>query len=377
MSDRVIVEPVVTRRDRERFLDLPYRLHAGEPHWVPPLRREAGRLISPRHNPFFAYGTARLFVARRGPQVLGRIAAVHNPRHNSRFEAADGFFGQFECADDGAAARALIDAAGHWLRGRRLTSMIGPVNLTTNGECGVLVDGFDTPPRLLMPYNPPYYGPLLEAAGLRKAKDLWAWRRGMRPFDERFSRVAARLEHRARVRVRPIDLRDFDDELARIRHLYNSAFDGLWGFVPMTEGEFGALARQLRPILDPGLVLIAESGGEPVGVSISLPDLNQALPAARGRLTTWGLPLGLLRLRRAARSIDAMRSIVVGVLPEHRGRGVEILLYAGTLRAAVSGGYRDIELGWTLEDNSAIVASLRAAGCTPAKTYRLYRGDLP
>ncbi|HEX4815479.1 MAG TPA: hypothetical protein VFV66_22275, partial [Nonomuraea sp.] len=340
--------------------------------WVPPLRTEARQLVSPQHNPFFAYGSAQLFLARRGARVVGRIAAVHNPRHNSRFGAADGFFGQFECAEDPAAATALAAAAGHWLRARHLTSMIGPVNFTIHDECGILVDGFDSPPRVLMPYNPPYYGPLLEAAGLRKAKDLWAWRRRTHPFCERVDRLVSRLERRGGLRVRPLDPADFDNEVARVRDVYNTAFDGLWGFVPMTEAEFGALARRLRPVLDPRLVLLAEAEGRPVGVAVSLPDLNQALPAAGGRLT----PLALLRLRRAARAIDGMRSLVVGVLPDHRRSGVELLLYAAARRAAVAGGYREIELGWTLEDNAAVNSSLTAVGCVRAKTYRLYRAGL-
>jgi GNAT superfamily N-acetyltransferase len=372
----VSVEPVAGRRGLGLFLDLPYRLHAGDPLWVPPLRGQARRLISRRRNPLFSYGEAQLFVARRGPRVLGRIAAIRNPRHNSRHRDTDGFFGQFECADDPAVARTLIEAAGQWLRRRHLSSMTGPVNLTTNDECGVLVAGFGLPPRLMMPYNPPYYGDLLEAAGLRKAKDLFAWQRDLRPLDGRAAQLAARLERRGNLRVRALDLRDFDAELPRVRHLYNTAFDGLWGFVPMTEDEFAVLGRRIRPFLDARQIFLAEDDGRAVGVGISLPDLNQALPAARGRLTTWGVPLGLLRLHRAARRIDRLRSIVVGVLPEYRGRGVDLLLYTRGLQAAAAGGYRDTEFGWTLEDNDAINASLTSAGATLSKTYRLYRKEL-
>ncbi|GAA2628822.1 hypothetical protein SMC26_29645 [Actinomadura fulvescens] len=367
------VEPVRTRSRLREFVELPYRLYEGDPHFVPPLRGECRRLLSRRHNPFFAYGDAELFTARRDGRVVGRIAAVHNPRHNEVHQARDGFFGQFECEDDPAVARALIDTASGWLRRRGLATMLGPFNFTTNDECGLLVDGFDTSPRVLMPYNPPYYPALLESCGLAKAKDLWTWERGTQPPGDRLLRLYERVQRREQVSVRTLDLRHFDRDLAKIRHVYHVAWRHNWGFVPMTDAELTAFARRLRRIVDPSLVLLVEAAGEPVAAGLAVPDVNQALSAARGRST----PIGLLRLSRAARAITQTRGLLLGVVPGYRERGLELLLYGRFLEAARTGGYRGTtEFGWTLEDNRPINQSMTALGCTHAKTYRIYGKDL-
>ncbi|MGW0808637.1 N-acetyltransferase family protein [Nonomuraea sp. NPDC002799] len=370
------VEPVRTRGQLRHFIELPYRLHRGDPCFVPPLRGDSRRLLSRRHNPFFAYGAAELFLARRDGHVTGRIAAVDNPRHNSAHQARDGFFGQFECADDPQAARALLDAAAGWLRARGLETLLGPVNLTTNGECGLLVHGFDAPPWVMMPYNPPYYPALLEGHGLAKAKDLLAFERGPRPLDARIGRIADRVERRASLTVRSLDLRDFDAETARVKRVYDRAWADNWGFTAMTDAEFAVLSRRLRQIADPALMHLVESAGEPVGVAIALPDLHQALPAARGRLFHRGLPIGAIRLARATRRIDRARVVLVGVVPEFRVRGVEAVLLRRLHEHALAAGYRDLELGWTLEDNRAINGIIEAVGGTHTKTYRIYRGVL-
>lgn len=373
----VTVEAVRRRTQRRRFIEFPYRLYRDDPVYVPPLRRDCRRLLSRRRNPFFEYGEVGLFLAYRGGRVAGRIAAVRNPRHNAVHGVRDGFFGQFECEDDPDAAVALVRAAERWLRGRGLTSIVGPVNFTTNAECGLLVDGFGTPPRVQMPYNPPYYEALLRHGGLSKVKDLWAWERDISALDARLLRVAEHVQDRHEITVRSVDLSRFESELARIKYVYDTAWERNWGFVPMTDAEFTAQSREFRKICDPSLVLLAEAGGEPVGVVFALPDLNQALPAARGRLTTMGVPIGMVRLARAIRRIDQARGVLLGVVPEYRNRGIEALLYARIQQALRNGGYRGtIELGWTLEDNKPIIRSLTALGCRHTKTYRLFRRDL-
>ncbi|MEU7895584.1 hypothetical protein AB0B45_22355 [Nonomuraea sp. NPDC049152] len=370
-------EPVRTRRRLGQFIEFPYRLHRGDPRFVPPLRGDCRRLLDRRRNPFFAYGEAGLFTVRRNGRVAGRIAAVHNPRHNQAHQARDGFFGQFECLDDHAVARALLDAATGWLRERGLDTMLGPVNFTTNDECGLLVDGFDAPPRVMMPYNPAYYPALLEGYGLTKAKDLWAWERGGHPLDDRLLRITERIRLRHRLTVRQLDMNDFDGETARIKRVYDSAWQHNWGFTPMTDAEFADLASRVREIVDPRLIHLAEVDGEPVGVVVVLPDINQALPAARGRLCRFGLPIGLARLALAARRIDRTRGILWGVVRRLQGCGIETLLFARAYEAIVAGGYHGgMELGWTLEDNQAVNRYLAAVDCVRSKTYRIYRYEL-
>ncbi|MET8867668.1 hypothetical protein ABZW11_32460 [Nonomuraea sp. NPDC004580] len=368
--------PVRDRRGLRAFVELPYLLHADDPHFVPPLRGECRWLLDRRRNPFFAYGDAELFTVTVGGRVAGRVAAVHNPRHNAAHGGRDGFFGQFACADDPAVAAALHGAAARWARERGLTSLAGPVNFTMHDECGLLVDGFGEPPAVMMPYNPPYYRDLLEGCGLRKAKDLWAWRRGPHPLGERLARVAERARRRHGLTVRPLDGRRFTAEIDRVKHVYNDVWRHNWGFTSMTDAEFAATARRLRSVIDPGLIQLAEAGGEPVGVALVLPDLNEALPAARGRLTTWGLPIGLLRLARAARHVRRTRAVLFGVVERLRGQGVEAVLYAAAYDAIRARGPVDCELSWTLEDNDAVNRYLAADGCVRTKTYRIYRREL-
>ncbi|MGP4099705.1 hypothetical protein [Nonomuraea sp. KM90] len=370
-------EPVRGRRRLREFVELPYTLHGRDPCFVPPLRGDCRRLLDRRRNPFFAYGDVELFTVRRGGRVAGRVAAVDNPRHNDVHGARDGFFGQFACADDPSVARELLDAAGRWLRGRGLRTMLGPVNFTTNEECGVLVDGFGTPPSVMMPYNPAYYPGLLESCGLAKAKDLWAWEGGHGAPGERLARIARHAERSHQLTVRSLDPGDFHADMMRVKHVFDRAWQGNWGFTPMTDAEFTAVAGRLRAVMEPGLVQLAEVAGEPVAVALALPDLNQALPAARGRLTRFGLPIGLVRLSLAARRIDRVRGVLFGVVPHLSGRGIETALFARGQEAVRAAGYDGgMEHGWTLEDNSAVNRYLESAGCTHSKTYRIYGRDL-
>ncbi|GAA2212441.1 GNAT family N-acetyltransferase [Nonomuraea monospora] len=370
-------EPVKGRRGLAEFIELPYRLHGGDPHFVPPLRGDCRRLLDRRRNPFFRYGDAELFTVRREGRVAGRIAAVHNPRHNAAHGTHDGFFGQFACADDPGAARELLDAAAAWLRGRGLQTMLGPVDFTMNDECGVLVDGFDAPPSVMMPYNPAYYPELLESGGLAKVKDLWAWDGAGREPHERLLRIARRAEQRHRLTVRSLDPARFDADLDGVKRVFDSAWQGNWGFTPMTDEEFAAAKHRLRKVVDPRLVLLAEVAGEPVAVALMLPDLNQAVAAARGRLSRFGLPIGRVRLTLAARRIDRVRGVLFGVVPALRRHGVEAAVIARAYEAIAAGGYRGgVELGWTLEDNQAINRYLALLGCTRSKVYRIYGREL-
>ncbi|MEU6719129.1 hypothetical protein ABZ897_47355 [Nonomuraea sp. NPDC046802] len=377
MSSLRTLDPVRTRHDLKRFVEAPNRLHADDPVFVPSLPSEARRLVDRELNPFFAYGEAELFMVRDKGKVLGRIAAVDNPRHNAVHQARDGFFCQFACVDDPSVAETLFDAAAQWLRGRGLETMVGPVNFTTHEECGLLVEGFDSAPRVMMPYNPAYYPALLETCGLRKAKDLWAWSHDLSPLDERLLRIAGFVQRRKRLSVRPLDLADFDAEAQRIRHVYESAWRHNWGFTPATDEEFAVLARRLRPMIDPRFVHLAEVAGEPVGVVLVVPDVNQAVAAMHGNTTRTGRLVDLARMLLAPPTIDRTRAMLFGVVPRLRGCGIETLLYVRVHEALKASAYQGgVELGWTLEDNTAVNRFLEAGGCTRAKTYRIYQRAL-
>ncbi|MGK5630463.1 N-acetyltransferase family protein [Streptomyces sp. URMC 123] len=333
--------------------------------------------MSRRANPFFDHGDIELFLARADGRVVGRVAAIDNPAFNAFHGTRQGFFGLFDCADDPAAARALLAAAAAWLRHRGHERLLGPVNLTTHDECGLLVDGFDEPPAVLMPYHPPYYARLLEHGGLAPAMELLAWEIPSTvhqdPRARRLARYAGRV---AGLRVRPLDPDDFAAEAAAIRRLYNVAWADNWGFSPLSEREFTAMARQLRRLLRPGLALIAEVDGAPVAFSLAVPDVAPALRAARGRLHAFGLPLGLVRYLRAARHVDRIRVLAAGVLAEYRHRGLEVLLHVEMSRTARRLGFRTAEVSWILADNRPANHSIERLGGRITKRYALYAGAL-
>jgi GNAT superfamily N-acetyltransferase len=280
----------------------------------------------------------------------------------------------FECANDPIAARALFDAAAAWNRSHGFAKMLGPLNFSTNYECGVLVEGFDAPPVILMAYNPRYYPELYQAAGFEKAKDLWAFElSSSAPPPPKVVRIAETIRRRSSVKVRPIDLKDFEGELQRIKEIYNSAWEQNWGFVPMTDREFDHLAHELRPLVVPELILIAEVNDQPVAFSMTIPDANLALKAAKGRLTQFGLPIGLIRLLLASRKIKRLRLLTLGVKEGFRKQGLDAILYLDTIQTARRMGYSGGEISWTLEDNDLINRSITLMGARRYKSYRLYQ----
>ena len=296
------VTPVASPRDLEELISLPWRIYADDPAWVPPLRREVHAFLDREKHPFYRHGAAQAFLARRGTDVVGRILASDDPHYNARHETNVGMFGLFESIDDPAVASALLETAGGWLRGRGRTAMLGPIEYSTNYTCGLLVDGFETPPRILMNHNPPYYRGLLEGWGLSQVKELYAWwideAPDLRPWLKRASRVASRG-----VTLRPIRKRDLAAEIERVKGIYDAAWYPNWGSVPMSDAEFADLGHHLAEIADEELLILAEHDAKPVGFSLSLPDANEAFRAVGdGRLVRWGfLPVGLVKLLLGAR----------------------------------------------------------------------------
>jgi len=374
-SPEVVVEPVRTRAELDLFIRYQLELYAGDPYFVPPIVAERHDFFDRRKNPFFSHAEVELYLARREGQVVGRIAAIDDAAWNQFHDAETGFFGSFDVPDDPAVAGALLDRAAEFAKSRGMKTLTGPVNLSTNHDCGALVAGFDFPPAMMMPYNFRYYGKLLEGWGLRKMKDLYAYdlSTALAP-PEKVVRVADRLRDQQGVRVRPISLGDLSEEIRRLKSIYNAMMDPAWLFQPMNEEEFDAIVARLRPLVRvrPELCLIAEVRGEPVAFSITLPDANRAIQAAGGYLTRWGLPVGLARMAWAARTIDRLRVLLFGIKPGFRRRGLDALLYVETLRTARRLGYDGAELGWVTEDNELMVRAIESMGARRYKTYRIY-----
>ncbi|HLM42443.1 MAG TPA: N-acetyltransferase [Myxococcaceae bacterium] len=377
LPDNVEVTPVRSSADRTAFIRFPYAIYQGDPHWVPHLEMERRDFMNPKKHPFFEFGEVEFFLARREGQVVGRIAAVNNPRYNEFQGTHVGFFGLFECVNDAGIARALFEAAASWLRAKGFVSVIGPMSYSTNGEVGTLIEGFSTPPAIMTTYNPSWYPALIEACGFTKAKDLYAWElSSSTPPPEKVARIAEKIRQREGVTVRPVDMKQFDSEVARVKAMYNAAWEKNWGFVPMTEHEFDHLARDLKQMVRPELALVAEVKGQPVGFALTVPDANEAIKAANGRLTTFGLPIGLAKLLLASRRIRRLRLILLGTVEGYRRRGLDAILYLDTLNKARELGYEGGEISWTLEDNHLVNRAIESMGGQKSKTYRVYEKPL-
>jgi GNAT superfamily N-acetyltransferase len=362
------IVPVEGNRALRRFIHMPWQIYRGNQCWVPPLVAEQRRALSPASNPFFRHSRAQLFLAERGNQVVGRIAAIENRRHLEVYGDGTGFFGFFECVDDPDVARALVERAMSWIGARGLGRLRGPTSFTINDECGILLDAYDRPPVLLMPYNPPYYPALLEACGMTKAQDLLAYRYDVLPAVPPELVVARRRVESSGIRIRNVDLSRFDEELERLHGVHSAAWAANWGAVPLSPEEIRLLAKSLLPVIDPELVFLAEEGDQTVGVSVTLPDFNQALRHLDGRL----LPFGWAKLWWHRKRIDAVRVLIMGVLSSHRKRGIDAAFYARMLEAAHRKGYGWGELSWILESNLPMRRVLDGLGATVYKTYRIY-----
>jgi GNAT superfamily N-acetyltransferase len=353
------------------FVELPWSVYGKDPHWVPQLQIATKERLDREKHPFYANADAEFFVARRDGRPVGRIAAIIDRNHNKFHEENAGFFGFFESVDDPEVAKALLSTARQWVAARGAEFLRGPVNPSTNYECGLLVDGFDSSPMVMMTYNPRYYPELLEQAGLQKAKDLYSFVNSADGVDlAKIGRVADRALKRHNVIVRPINLKDFQGEVARIWDVYNAAWSRNWGFVPMTREEFFLMGKEMKQILKPEMVLVGEIGSRMIGFALALPDVNVAIKPANGRL----LPTGLLKILYYQRKIRAVRVIALGVVEEFRTSGVAAGFYAALVRNARKLGYdQECEMSWILEDNVLMTRSLELMGARRSKTYRLYQ----
>jgi hypothetical protein len=377
-ADVVIQRIGRTRADLERFFDVADRIYAGDANFVAPLRSDVAKVFQDE-NPFFRHGEIQLFVARRGSEDVGRVAAIVDRNHNTFHGEKAAFFGFFESIDDPAVAGRLLDAAALWSRERKMTVLRGPTNPTLNDEAGLLVDGFDSPPVLMMTYNPRFYAGLIEGQGFHKAKDMLAY---WFPLEEkpleRLSRVADRFRKRSPdITVRNVRKSGLARDLAKIREVYNEAWEKNWGFVPMTPEEMDFMAARLKPLLVAELLWIAEAkkpdgGLEPIAFMLMLPDYNVAIAPTRGRL----LPFGWLKFLLAQRKIKTVRVLILGVKRPWRMSGVQSIMMADSLRFLLGKGYTGAEVSWLLEDNELVISAVRLWGGKLYKTYRIYEKPL-
>jgi len=373
-ADLHLVELPRDRAGLGRFLAVPFALYRGEPHWVAPLIADRKKVLGP-DNPFFAHARMALWVAVRAGRDVGCVAGVIDDHHNAIHGDRAAFFGFFETVNEPAVSRLLLGAVRAWAGGMGMTRLLGPMNPSINEECGLLVEGFDRPPVLMMTYNPPYYADLIQDAGFAPCKDLLAYYITLDDaLQARFDRLSARVLARVPgMSIRPIDTRALAQDLARIQEVYNAAWEDNWGFVPMTDHEFDHMAKEMKAIIRPELVLIAEVKGEPVAFSMTIPDANYALKAAGGRLTKYGLPIGLIKLLLASRKIRRLRLITLGIKEGFRKRGIDAVLYLETITTAKKLGYSGGEISWTLEDNHLVNRAIEMMGGKRTKTYRIYR----
>ncbi len=368
-----LIRPVLTRRDQRAFIRFQWLPYRGDPHWVLPLLMDRRKLIDRKSNPFYRHSTLALWLAEREGKIVGRIGAIVNENHIREHNEKVGFFGFFECLDDQEAASALFQAACAWLKEQGMEAVRGPANPSVNDEYGLLVDGFEHPPVILMTYNPPYYARLIEGAGFAKVKDLYAYRlRSELVFTDRLVRGAEIVRKRTGVTVRTIDMKNFNAEVGIVRDLYTRGWERNWGEVPMTEEEFAALAKDLKMAVDPRIVVIAELKGKPVGFGLALPDYNQILiNNRRGYL----LP-ALVRMVLFKNRVNFCRILVLGVLPEYLNSGIGALLFYEVGRRSVEAGYPAGEASWVLEDNVLMTRGAQMMNGDRYKTYRLYQKPL-
>ncbi len=368
------IAPVSGKSGLEAFLQLPHRLYADDPHYVFPLLKEQREFLDPTHNPFHQHAETKLWLARRDDQVVGRVGACVDRYHNEAHDEKVGFFGFYEAEDDDDVAAGLLAAAREWLAGQGMEVMRGPGCFTTNHDyLGLQVDGEWSQPVVGMPYNPRYYLDHFESAGLVKAKDLWAWRleTDAQVPDKIQGMIDALLANDV-FQVRPFRLDRFEEDASIVRGLYNECWSENWGFIPMDDDEFAYLAKDMKSMVDPDFLLIAEARGEPIGFCMTIPDFNQALKPCRGRL----FPFGWLKFLLAKKKIDYARTLLMGVLPPFRRKGVDVIMVYKTMQAGFAKGLTRGECSWILEDNRAMNMILQGYGAKLYKTYRIFDLDL-
>jgi hypothetical protein len=366
------------RRGTSRFVDAAWRVHdqPSSSGWIPPLRAVVRDGLDQRGNPFYQQAERALFIAKRDGRPVGRVAAIENGWHNAHHDDRVGFFGFFECRDDQEAASGLLDRAETWLEVRGLNAARGPVSPSMNHECGVLVDGFDSPPVIMTPWNPAYYGPLIERAGYSRAKDLLGYylpAGDSLAVPDRVRRLAERALQKTRLVFRPWNFDTMEEEVREAFDLYCDAWDGNWGFVPPSWEEFWHMAKDLKSVMHPDFAFVAELDGRNVGFIMIARDINRVLRRMpSGRLWPWNIARLLIGLPRVLNG----RVILLGLRPEYQHRGFFPLFAFEVARRAMKLRAEGAEASWILEDNLAMIEPLEGMDLQAYKRWRLYEKPL-
>lgn len=378
MSRQLSIEPVNDKSGLLKFIHFPFHLYRDDPNWVPPFVRERLDFFDRKKNPFYEHAHYQLFLAYFDRELVGTIGAVVDDNHNQVHNERTGFFGFFESIDNEEVAAKLFHSAEAWLRTQGMTLIRGPFNFSVNHECGLLIDGFDEPPMVMMTYNPAYYQKLIEGRGYRKCMDMFAYIGDINELwqnaPKSLFRIAEKVVKREKITVRTVNIREMNQENLRIRDVYNDTVGKQWGFVPMNERECDHFSDAMRRLVDPNLILIAENQeGQPIGVSLALPDFHQALHWCGGGKI---LPFGLLKFLWYRRKIDQIRLIAMGVKEEYRGRGIDAVFWVETARTARKLGHKRLECSWVLEKNDMMNSLGRTLRGKIYKTYRIVERPL-
>jgi len=356
-----------------KFVKFPFDLYKDDPYWVAPLIMDQKKFFNKSKNPFYDHSEAQLFLAYKDGKIVGRISAQTNTQHNKTHNDKIGFFGFFECINDQKVADLLFDTAKEWLKKKGLDTMRGPASFSVNDECGLLVDGFDSSPMLMMTYNPEYYINLFESYGLRKSMDMYAYHVPVKPPPERLARLADKIEKRGHFKLRVLSSKNrkkLRSDVEKIYHLYEEAWKDNWGYVPCSAREFDMIVDKLMPIIRPEFIYIAEIDGKAVGMSVTLPDYNYVLRKVRGRI----LPFGWLKLLMNIKKIPGLRVPIMGVLDEYKNRGIDVVFYCKSFETAANHAnpYTDAEFSWVLETNTMMNKISKTLTAEIYKTYRFY-----
>jgi len=363
------IEKGDTKKDLKRFIKFSWVVYKGDPNWVPPMILDVKERLNRDKNPFFEHAKMELFLAFKDGVLSGRIAAIIDDNHNQAHDEKVAFFGMYESVNDPDVSGALLDRVAAWGQEHGMSILRGPMNLSMNDECAFLLEGFDSPPVIMMTYNPAYYLDLMEQAGMVKAKDLFAfYMHKDHVLSQKVETIVKRVQKSTNITLRTVNPKTLDEDVEKIRYVYNHGWEKNWGFVPWTDHELDHMAVQLKQLADWDIVILAEHQGKPVGFAFGLPNYNEALIKMNGRL----LPFGLLKLLYYKRKITGMRAVVFGILKEYRMTGLSYMLYWKLEKNSVEKGFTWAETSWQLEDNDAVNHFVSSIGGEVYKKYRIF-----
>ncbi len=369
----VRIEKVTTKRDLKAYIKFPWKVYKGDPNWVPPLIMDVKDKLDRTKNPFFEHSEMDLFLAYKDDKITGRIAAIIDDNHNKFHDEKVVFFGMYESFDDLETAEALLGQVVAWGLERGMDTLRGPMNLSMNDECAFLLEGFESPPMIMMTYNPRYYLELMEKSGLKKAKDLYAfYMDAAEDMVRKVEEIVDDIKKKTTVSLRSVDLKRIDEETEKIKYVYNNGWEKNWGFVPWMENEMDHMAKKLKTFADPDIVIIAEDKGRPVGFAFALPNYNEVLIRLNGRLTPWAI----IKFLFYRRKIESVRAVVFGIVKDYRQTGLSYLLYSEFEKNVKRKGYKWGETSWQLEDNEPINRFVKSIGGEVYKKYRIFEKNI-